>query len=77
MASALWDAAVSADGKTITLPEGYEWSGLGSNVLYVRDFYNDLWEKTLHRCTATECLSSAVVLGLPGSEFRGIASRFH
>lgn len=61
-------ATTSDDGKTITLPGDAQWNGLFSGVLYVRNFYEDMWASVLGRCIATEECNAAVVLGLPGGE---------
>ena len=55
--------------QTITLPEGIFWPDLKSNVLYVRWFFNDLWESVLNCCKHREnpMLDGGVLLGSPGS----------
>ena len=53
---------------TITLPDGVFWPDLRSPVLYVRHFYNDLYEHVLMKCTSCPDNRGAVLLGTPGSE---------
>ena len=55
--------------RTITLPEGIFWPDMESNVLYVRWFFNDLWESVLNCCKRREnpMQKGGVLLGSPGS----------
>jgi hypothetical protein len=50
----------------VTLPDGVRWPDLASNVLFVRYFYKDLWEKVLQHGIGSS--RAAVLLGSPGSE---------
>ena len=70
LAAAIGDHVYDPIANTITLPEGVEWPDLKSNVLYVRDFYEDLWEKVLKGGVAgVDDVDGGVVYGTPGGEF--------
>jgi len=53
---------------TMTLPSEFSWPDMSSNVLFVRDFYADLWTSVLQRGVMSPEHTGAVLLGSPGSE---------
>jgi hypothetical protein len=58
---------VTEQGGIVALPNSIMWPDLASNVLFVRYFYRDLWEKVLEQGLGSP--RSAVLLGSPGSEY--------
>ena len=69
---AMLEPSVQRAGNTITLPEGTFWPDLYSEVLYVRYFYDALWNDVLKR-GLSEKIHGAIILGTPGSEWRASA----
>lgn len=67
------DVPAGADGmtgtRTVTLPHGVFWPDMDSTVLFVRHFYENLWEKVLNTCKPQDDLRDAVIMGTPGSEY--------
>jgi hypothetical protein len=57
--------AARASHNCMVLPEGAEWPGLRSSVLYARLFYAELWETALGGGFAHP---TAIILGAAGSE---------
>ncbi len=71
LAAAIRDHAYDPAANTITLAEGVGWPDLDSNVLYVRYFYQDLWEQVLKGGVAgVDDVDGEVVYGTPGGEYR-------
>lgn len=64
-------ADVDVATQTITLGGGAQWRDMDSNVLYVRNFYADLWEGVLNKGRSLRFVLNhgAIILGTPGSEY--------
>lgn len=60
-----------AAARSIVLPDGsdgeaVQWPDLGSNALFVRDFYNDLFSSVLCKARFSKQKAGAIILGMPG-----------